>query len=302
MLAGKIYTIRGQKVMLDRDLAQIYGYTLKAFNKQVNNNIHKFDADFRFQLSSDEYDHLRSKIYAANISSKSRVIPHVYTEQGIYMLMTVLRGELATKQSIALIKLFKKLKDELISQNSAQLIMPNQYIELSTKIHYIEEDLRQTVKKSELHDFIAHFTDQNLGKQLLVLQGQIVEAYSAYQQIFAAARGSIVLIDNYLSMKTLLLFKSIPAEISVTIFTDKDNNGLHQKELEEFRREYPKRKIVFKKTKLKFHDRFIIIDFQQKTQEIYLCGSSLKDSGRRVTTIVKLQDDEIFGELFSKLE
>ncbi len=302
MLAGKIYTIRGQKVMLDRDLAQIYGYETKNFNLQVKRNIGRFAGSaFMFQLTREEFQQcLISQIATSNGGrGGTRKLPYAFTEQGIYMLMTVLKGELAISQSRALIMLFKQMKDVLASNQSVQLNMSGYLYEVSSRVQKLEE---QTVKKSELQDFIAHFTDQNLGKQMLVLQGQIVEAYSAYQQIFAAAKHSIGLIDNYLSMKTLLLFKNIPASISVTIFTDKVNNGLHQKELQEFAREYPQRKIIFKKTKLKFHDRFIIIDFKEKSQEIYLCGSSLKDSGRRVTTIVKLQDEEIFSELFSKLE
>ena len=91
-LRSKIYTIRGQQVMLDTDLAEIYGYDHKGFNKQVKNNSERFDDEFRFQLTKDEVADLRRKNYAANISSKSRSMPYAYTEQGIYMLMTVLKA------------------------------------------------------------------------------------------------------------------------------------------------------------------------------------------------------------------
>lgn len=144
-LSKLIYIIRGIKVMLDADLAAIYGYTTKAFNQQVKNNIEKFDEDFRFQLTKAEYDEilrskyltskqilndslsvdckkdidLRSKFLTANdgstsitkLSSKSRTLPYAFTEQGIYMLMTVLKGELAVDQSKALIRTFKGMKD-----------------------------------------------------------------------------------------------------------------------------------------------------------------------------------------------
>ena len=108
-LQSKIYTIRGMKVMLDFDLAEIYGYSVKAFNQQVKNNIEKFDEDFRFQLSSYEVLELsRSKILTSiqvkGVKGGRAYLPYAFTEQGIYMLMTVLRGDLAVQQSKILIR------------------------------------------------------------------------------------------------------------------------------------------------------------------------------------------------------
>ena len=110
-LKEKLYKIRGKRVLLDADLAEIYGYDTKGFNRQVKNNIEKFDEDFMFELTDEELEDLRYKNCTANISSKSRYNPHVFTEQGLYMLMTVLKGPLAVKQSKALIRTFKKMKD-----------------------------------------------------------------------------------------------------------------------------------------------------------------------------------------------
>ena len=100
---------RGQKVMLDFELAKIYGYSTRDFNNQIKNNIERFDVDFRFQLTKIEWDDfLRCKISTANNLSKRRYLPYAFAKQGIYMLMTVLKGELATKQSIALIDALNK--------------------------------------------------------------------------------------------------------------------------------------------------------------------------------------------------
>ena len=96
-LQERIYEIRGQKVILDTDLSEIYGYSTKAFNQQVKNNIEKFDEDFMFELTDDEVENLRSNFLTANFNNKSRYNPHVFTEQGLYMLMTVLKGPLAVK-------------------------------------------------------------------------------------------------------------------------------------------------------------------------------------------------------------
>ena len=106
LLKSRIYTIRGVKVMIDADLAEIYGYSTGAFNRQVKNNIERFAEDFRFQLSKREVEELRCKNCIANISTMNRSYPFVFTEQGIYMLMTVLKGDLAIQQSMALIRLF----------------------------------------------------------------------------------------------------------------------------------------------------------------------------------------------------
>lgn len=122
-----IYTIRGQKVMIDSDLASLYGYSTKAFNQQVKNNIEKFDEDFRFQLTKNEYlNILRSKNLTLELKQGkfSKFLPYAFTEQGIYMLMTVLKGELAIIQSKCLIRTFNiyhQLIDDLLL-NSPMLL------------------------------------------------------------------------------------------------------------------------------------------------------------------------------------
>ena len=112
-IKSKIYYIRNQKVMLDFELAEIYGYTTTRFNEQVKNNAEKFDDDFMFQLTKSEFENLISKKSTSSWGGR-RKLPNAFTEQGIYMLMTVLRGELAVKQSKALIRMFKQMKDFII--------------------------------------------------------------------------------------------------------------------------------------------------------------------------------------------
>ena len=107
IVSSKIYIVRGQKVMLDFELAEIYGYETKNFNRQVKNNISKFDEDFMFQLCKEEYKEiLRCKNFTSSWGG-TRHLPYAFTEQGVYMLMTVLKGELAVNQSKTLIRLFK---------------------------------------------------------------------------------------------------------------------------------------------------------------------------------------------------
>ncbi len=110
VIASKIHLIRGVQVMLDFDLAAIYGYETRYFNRQINNNIGHFDQDFRFQLTNEEFQNLMCKNFTSSWGG-TRKLPYAFTEQGIYMLMTVLKGDLALKQSKTLIRLFKQMKD-----------------------------------------------------------------------------------------------------------------------------------------------------------------------------------------------
>ena len=141
LLKSRIYTIRGVKVMLDADLAEIYGYETRFFNRQVKNNIEKFDEDFRFQLKKEEYYEilrckfctlgsdevsdplliLRSEKPTLEHGKYAKYLPYAFTEQGIYMLMTVLKGEQATAQSKALIRLFKQMKDYIAAENAPDI-------------------------------------------------------------------------------------------------------------------------------------------------------------------------------------
>ena len=129
LLREKLYEIRGMKVMIDADLAEIYGYETKAFNQQVKRNIVRFPEDMMFQLTDYELEYLRSQFVTANISSMARSNPYVFTEQGVYMLMTVLKGELAVKQSHALIRTFKKMKDYILGNQN--LIGQREVMQLS---------------------------------------------------------------------------------------------------------------------------------------------------------------------------
>lgn len=177
-----IYTIRGQKVMLDSDLARIYGYETKAFNQQVKRNIEKFDDDFMFQLTKEEAELcLRSQNVTLNDSgnlrgSNIKYLPYVFTEQGVYMLMTVLKGELAVTQSKALVRAFKQMKDYL--SDSKLLISSDEYIKLASITAQNSVELAkiksEMVTKPEIDKFIKSFNDKRIPKDYVLLNGQIV--------------------------------------------------------------------------------------------------------------------------------
>ena len=170
LLKSRIYTIRGVKVILDADLAEIYGYTTKAFNQQVKNNIEKFDDDFRFQLTRTEYrEILGSKFLTLEQGKYSKTSPYVFTEQGIYMLMTVLKGERATAQSKALIRLFKQMKEYIISENH-NIWGYERFIEIATQTKQNTKDI--AVIQSDLQRAMENFIDPATYKHFLILDGQ----------------------------------------------------------------------------------------------------------------------------------
>ena len=328
-----IYIIRGVKVMLDADLAAIYGYSTKAFNQQVKNNIEKFDDDFRFKLTKTEYDEvlrskiltakqiatnslsyknevdmdLRSKFLTANdvlptiskLSSKSRTMPFAYTEQGIYMLMTVLKGDLATNQSKALIRTFKGMKDFIIENRS--LVGNRELLQLSVQTTQNTDDIAKIkntmVTRKDLAKVIQDFTDPMTRREYLILNGESFEANIAYSTIYQAAKKSVFIFDNYIGIKTLSLLKNVSEHIPVTIFSDNNGRGLHQTDFMDFCRQYPNHRISFIKTCGLIHDRYIVLDYNTKHERIFHCGASSKDAGNKVTTISEVADRHVYHQL-----
>lgn len=307
-IKDKIYIVRNQKVMIDSDLAEIYGYTTKTFNQQVKNNIEKFEEDFRFQLTNDEVSEiLRSKKLTSMQTKGKRggrtYNPYAFTEQGIYMLMTVLKGELATRQSKALIRIFKEMKDYLIETEG--LIGQKELLRLSIQttentmaIKKIEEEM--TTKK-DLIKVMKNFVDTNIFKEILILNGQTVEADIAYTKIYHLATESIYVVDNYIGLKTLALLKNARKGVKITVFSDNIGNTLHKLEYKDFVKEYPDIDISFKITNNIYHDRYIIIDYKLKSEQIYHCGASSKDAGKRITTISEVKDTKMYYPMIDAL-
>ena len=333
--------------------AGIYGYTTKAFNQQVKNNIEKFDADFRFQLTKEEYlQILKSKILTSksgvntqlsdnyetneflrsknltieltangsvstentnetNLKSKfltsswggNRKLPYVFTEQGVYMLMTVLKCELATQQSKALVRAIKALKDFVVDNTA--LIGQRELLQLSVQTTQNTSDIVEIkdnmVTKADLAKVVQDFTDPNTRREYLILNGESVEANIAYSSIYKAANHSIFVIDNYIGLKTLVLLKNAAPTIRITVFSDNIGRGLHQSDYDDFHNQYPSIQLDFRKTCGIYHDRYIVVDYGRKTEKIYHCGASSKDAGKKVTTITKVTDRQVYHPLVDAL-
>ncbi len=311
-LQGKIYDIRGCKVMLDVDLAEIYGYETKNFNRQVKNNQKKFEGDeFMFQLSDEEVNEVsRCKNFTLNRGvgrgKNLKYNPYAFTEQGIYMLMTVLHGDLATKQSRALVCTFKKMKDYIV--NNRELIGQREYIQLSMKtaenmrdisklkcdmgsverqMSDVMNQLSEVVTKSDLAEMMNSFVDKE-DNGWLMYNTKYCTADLAYSSVYSQAKKSIFVVDNYIGLRTLVLLKNATANVKITLFSDNvGKHKLHRVEYEDFCKEYQGINITLKKTAGVCHDRFIVLDYDTECERIFLCGASSKDAGARITSIVE---------------
>ena len=247
LIKDLIYEIRGQKVMLDFDLARIYGYETKRLNEQIKNNRERFDSDFYFQLNQDEWDLiskckiftanpvfagenspsaiLRSKKSTANSISKRRYLPYAFTEQGIYMLMTILRGDLAIRQSKTLIRLFKSMKDYIVETQS--LGSTNEVLALANQVRTNTEKISKIEGKLDM--LMDNFIDPSTYKSFLIMDGEKVEADVAYQRIYSMAKQRVYLIDDYIDVKTIQLLKSCNSGVRIIVFSDnKARNSLNQ--------------------------------------------------------------------------
>jgi len=308
-LKSKIYYIRNQKVMLDSDLAEIYGYSTKRFNEQVKRNIEKFDDDFMFQLTDEEVSELSRSHFATLNKAQGRgsnikYKPYAFTEQGIYMLMTVLRGELAVKQSKALIRMFKQMKDFIVenrdflsSKEMTQLLLQtsqntNDIMQHSKEIANINDKISTLATKEDLKKVMDNFIDSNTYKHFLLLNGDKIEADVAYTKIYKSAKKSIYVIDNYIGLKTLELLRAARDNIQIIVFSDNVRNKdmLTKNILDDFRKDYPNIDLNLKVSDKKYHDRYIALDFGTENEVFYLCGASSKDAGNKISSITQIEE------------
>ena len=318
-LKSRIYTIRGVKVMLDADLAEIYGYETRFFNRQVKNNIERFAEDFRFQLTEKELQNLMCKKCTSSWGGV-RKLPYAFTEQGIYMLMTVLKGDLATRQSMALIRLFKQMKDYIVAENKqllgndgiAQIALQTaqntrdiaehsaDIRELSGEVHDMRENLGKV--NLDLQKVMENFIDPTTFKHFLILDGRKLEADIAYMKIYGMAKKNIIIIDNYLGVKTLDLLREIAKDMTVKIISNAMGcAALTPDIVNDFSIARPDINLTIQQTSRRFHDRYIFLDYDTPNEKLFHCGASSKDAGNKITTIMQIECTEIYHALVESL-
>ena len=266
-IENMIYEIDGKEVMLDSDLAKLYNCKngTKEINQAVKNNPDKFPSRYSFILSNQEKENLRSKFLTTNIGNMSRSNPRVFTEQGVYMLATILKSKTATEVSIRIMDTFVKMRHYI---NYNKNILPRRFLLLEEKVD------NNTRKIDELFD---KFNPQEITKDSIFFKGDIYDAYSVLLEIFNVAKDEIIIIDNYIGKVLLDELRSINKKIIV--ISSNINDNLKQKYLKQYNN------ITFIKND-SYHDRFIIID----RKIVFHCGASFKDLGKRCFGIHKIEN------------
>ena len=276
-----IYKVRGVKVMLDSDLAFLYGCTngTKDINKAVKRNIERFPNNFYFQLTKEEYnkikiDNLRFQFGTTNMK---RTLPHVFTEHGVAMLSSVLRTKNAAKISVNIMNAFVYMR-RFINENKDIF---KRVIEIENDTSYIKNALID--HEDKINKIFNKFDRKEDLKSKLFFDGEIYDAYSLLVDIISKASKEIIIIDNFVDKVTLDILSKKKVNVVVLLITDDKKSQLTKTDINKFNSEYPLLQIKYTNT---FHDRFIIID----DKELYHLGASLKDLGKKVFAISKIED------------
>ena len=275
-LEKRIYTIRGVHVMLDSDLAEIYGVPTSRLNEQVKRNIERFPEDFMFKLSVEEWEHLISQFATSSVHGGRRKSPSVFTEQGVAGLSGVLKSKLAIQVHVAVMRAFIAMRKIITSQRG-----------LTQRIDGLERKYFETEQKFER---VFQALEQNtIPTQGIFFDGQVFDAYALCSRIIRSANKRIVLIDNYIDESTLVHLSKKREGVKVLLLTKTMNKQLNL-DLQKANEQYGGFEL---KSFHKSHDRFLIID----DHEVYHLGASLKDLGKRWFAFSKLDKSSVDGLL-----
>ncbi|MBO7606131.1 MAG: ORF6N domain-containing protein [Paludibacteraceae bacterium] len=262
IIQNKILVIRNQQVMIDRDIAELYGVETRILNQAVKRNMERFPNEFCFQLNEDEFEKWKSQFVISNsIKMGLRKRPFAFTEQGVAMLSAVLKSDKAVTASIQIIKAFVSMRRFLLS--NAQIFQRLDSLE----IHRIESDKRIDELFTRMDRYKIDDT------QGIFFQGQIFDAYAKFQSFISQAQKEIILIDNYVDLSVLERLATKNIGVDVTIYT-LPNTRLTAQDIRTFNVQYPT--LTVKHTS-QMHDRFLIID----NSILYHVGASLKDLGKK---------------------
>ncbi len=304
--------------MLDYDLAEFYGYEVKALNQQVKRNIDRFPEDFMFQLKKEEVPKEFSKSQIVTLNEKGdkrgtniKKMPYAFTEQGIYMLATVLKGQLAEQQSIFIMRAFREMR-HYIKQNQ-QFVTPSELRLVTAKVSEISvqvagivdwknksEDRFDNIQRS-IDALSENFVLEKDFKNFVIYKGQKFEADAAYIDIYQQAKKSIYVVDNYVNTKTLQLLSQKQEGVEIVLFTENGHGKkgfLSTAVVNDFLQEYPPLRI---KPNADCHDRLIVLDYGEPTEQAYHCGASSKDAGKKLCAINIILETSMIHPVIDKL-
>ncbi|BAK73062.1 ORF6N domain-containing protein [Arcobacter sp. L] len=259
-IKNKIYNIRNHQVMLDKDLAELYGVKSIRLREQVKRNIDRFPTDFMFQLNENEVDFMVSQNAIPSKQHLGGSLPYVFTEQGVSMLSSILRSETAINISIKIIRTFVEMR-KLISQN---ISMFERFERIEQRLNIHDENFDKLFKALE---------DKTLKpKQGIFYDGQIFDAYVFINDLLKSAIDEVILIDNYIDETIFTIFSKYP-NIKVQIYTSNITKQL-KLDFKKYQTQYQNIELIQFKSS---HDRFLIID----KNEVYHLGASIKDLGKK---------------------
>ena len=274
--------IRDVQVIIDRDIAELYGVETKRLKEQVNRNSERFPEMFMFQLDNEEFAHWRSQFATSKSDQKGlRYAPYAFTEQGVAILSAVLRSEKAIKVSIEIMNAFVQMRHYLYRNIAIASRLDAVENKVDAKILEHETKFR---KIDENYSKIFHVLDSSpqKAKEGVFFKGQIFDAYAFFQDIIKTAKKEIVLIDGYVDLSVLERLSVKQKNVSVKIYTH-PKAELRQADVEQFNKQYPTASMDYTQ---KMHDRFLIID----NKDLYLIGASLKDLGKQCFAFSKMDD------------
>ena len=268
-----IYEVRGKKVMLDSDLAMLFGYQTKDLNRNVKNNINRFPSNYCFKLTEEEYDSLRCNFFTLKNGrgEHRKYLPYAFTEYGITMLAGILKSDLAVKMSLQIVNVFITMKNYLNTNFIEQKYINKLVLEHDSKIDLILDKLN--TREENNHIFY---------------EGQIYDAYSLLMDILSKAKKEIIIIDNYAGRKLFDIIKDI--KVNIKVYTQNIDDIAKEK----YELQYNNLTII--NTDI-FHDRFIMID----KNVLYHCGASFKDLGKKCFCISVIEDKQIIKDLIIRL-
>ena len=304
--------------MLDYDLAEFYGYEVKALNQQVKRNIDRFPEDFMFQLKKEEVPKEFSKSQIVTLNEKGdkrgtniKKMPYAFTEQGIYMLATVLKGQLAEQQSIFIMRAFREMR-HYIKQNQ-QFVTPSELRLVTAKVSEISVQVAGVVdwknKSEDRFDNIQRSIDalsenfvlEKDFKNFVIYKGQKFEADAAYIDIYQQAKKSIYVVDNYVNTKTLQLLSQKQEGVEIVLFIENGHGKkgfLSTAVVNDFLQQYPPLRI---KPNADCHDRLIVLDYGEPTEQAYHCGASSKDACKKLCAINIILETSMIHPVIDKL-
>ena len=283
-IENMIYEIRGKHVMLDSDLARLYGCKngTKSLNLAVKRHINRFPERFMFQLTKEEYSSIYSRFQFETLNKNNqkqglniKYLPYVFTEQGVAMLSAILKTDVAEEISIKIMDAFVAMKKIINNSIIEQKYFNELTIKNTEDIKLLQESFNKlNTKESNNHIFY---------------EGQIYDSYSLVIDILSKARKEIIIIDNYAGKKLFDIIKNI--KVNIKVYTENIDNTARKK----YEKQYSNLEII--NTDI-FHDRFIIID----NKILYRSGASFKDLGKKCFAMTKIDDTKIIKDLLERLK